>query len=84
MKISLFKDGAEKDAQLNHLLLESSFELHTGDDLKPLIEKIGDANYVLLGEVHNFYALFPRSIYYLATMILSVFKSIPLLKILTR
>jgi erythromycin esterase len=59
MKISYLKDRTGESIDLNKLILENSIELKNVNDLDALIEKIGDAKYVLLGEAshgtHEYY-----------------------------
>src|SRR4051812_16734464 len=59
MKISHLKDKPDETIDLNKLLSDNSIELRDPNDLDALIEKIGDAKYVLLGEAshgtHEYY-----------------------------
>ncbi len=59
MKVSYLRDRTNESIDLNKLLLNNSIELNSVNDLDKLIEKIGDANYVLLGEAshgtHEYY-----------------------------
>ncbi|HEY0029880.1 MAG TPA: erythromycin esterase family protein [Bacteroidia bacterium] len=59
MKVSYLKERTGETVDLNKLILENSMELYTVEALDKLIEKIGDAKYVLLGEAshgtHEYY-----------------------------
>src|SRR5689334_22353623 len=59
MKISYVKELSGDTIDLNNLILENSIELSSINDLDALIEKIGNAKYVLLGEAshgtHEYY-----------------------------
>jgi erythromycin esterase len=58
MKISYIKDKTA-EIIIDDILLNNSVELHNASDIDLLIEKIGDAKYVLLGEAshgtHEYY-----------------------------
>src|SRR5262245_7969415 len=53
------RDRPERDGDLSQQILTLSFPLETADDLDPLLERVGDARYVLLGEAshgtHEYY-----------------------------
>ena len=59
MKISYLKELTGKSIDLNNLIHENSIEINSINDLDALIEKIGNAKYVLLGEAshgtHEYY-----------------------------
>jgi erythromycin esterase-like protein len=59
MKISFLKEHTGESVYLNQLLIENSIELKNITDINQLIEKIGDAKFVLLGEAshgtHEYY-----------------------------
>lgn len=59
MQTSFLKDKTENNSGLNQLLLQNSIELTSTEGIDKLIEKIGDAKYVLLGEAshgtHEYY-----------------------------
>src|ERR1041384_5556708 len=59
MKINYLKEQTGETVDLNNLLLKNSVELDNTAGLDELIEKIGDAKYVLLGEAshgtHEYY-----------------------------
>lgn len=59
MKVSFLKDRTGEGIDLNKLISDNSVELNNINDLYALIEKIGDAKYVLLGEAshgtHEYY-----------------------------
>ncbi len=59
MKVSYIKDRTGESIDLNKLISDNSIELNNTKDLDVLIEKIGDAKYVLLGEAshgtHEYY-----------------------------
>src|SRR5262245_20954755 len=53
------RTGQAGDGDLNQQILTLSFPLEETDDLDPLLERVGDARYVLLGEAshgtHDYY-----------------------------
>src|SRR6266513_996936 len=59
MRISYLKDHTGETIDLNKLIAENSMALKNIHDLDVLMEKIGDAKYVLLGEAshgtHEYY-----------------------------
>lgn len=59
MKIEYIKEQTGESVDLNNLLSRNSIELNSVKDIDPLIEKIGDSKYVLLGEAshgtHEYY-----------------------------
>lgn len=59
MKIEYIKELTGESIDLNNLLIRNSIELNSVNDLDALIDKIGDAKYVLLGEAshgtHEYY-----------------------------
>jgi erythromycin esterase len=59
MNLSFLKEKTGESINLNKLLLDNSIELNNANELDELIEKIGDARYVLLGEAshgtHEYY-----------------------------
>ena len=59
MKVYYIEDHTGNSIELNQLILDNSIELHDLTDLDELIEKIGNAKYVLLGEAshgtHEYY-----------------------------
>jgi erythromycin esterase len=59
MNLSYLKERTGESVNLNQLLLDNSIELNNANDLDSLIDKIGDAKYVLLGEAshgtHEYY-----------------------------
>ena len=61
MRISYLKERTGETVDLNELLLNNSMALNNTNDLDILIEKIGNAKYVLLGEAshgtHEYYTL---------------------------
>jgi erythromycin esterase len=64
MRISFLQQKTGKMLELNQLINNNSVALKDHDDLDALIEKIGDARYVLLGEAshgtHEYYTLRAR------------------------
>lgn len=59
MRISYLKEGTGESIDLTQLLKENSFELHDDKSLDILLDEIGNAKYVLLGEAshgtHEYY-----------------------------
>lgn len=61
MKITFSENGHRTQHDLTSIIIENSEELNSSDDLDKLIEKIGAAKFVLLGEAshgtHEYYTL---------------------------
>ncbi len=59
MKVSFSESGHQVSSERSKVIAASSVALKTANDLDVLIDKIGDANYVLLGEAshgtHEYY-----------------------------
>src|SRR4026208_376840 len=59
MKISFLKNNSVEEVDLNKLIFDNSIELNNVQDLDALINKIGDARIVMLGEAshgtHEYY-----------------------------